>query len=88
MLRYLLISLPLRFCDLKFSRVRRGTFNEDPPRVGVARFGDCSLATFVAVGRFIGNQPKISHKLVGMIEALESAEFGNRDHLPPGVGGL
>ena len=80
MLRYLLISLPLRFCDLKFSRVGRGTFKEDPPRVGVARFGDCSLATFVAAGRFTGNQPKISHKLAEMIEALESPEFGNRDH--------
>jgi hypothetical protein len=48
--------------------------------VGVARFGDCSLATFVAADRFTGNQPKISHKLAGMIEALESPEFGNRDH--------
>ena len=48
--------------------------------MGVARFGDCSLATFVAAGRFTGNQPKISHKLAGMIEALESPEFGNRDH--------
>ena len=48
--------------------------------MGVARFGDCCLATFVAAGRFTGNQPKISHKLAEMIEALESPEFGNRDH--------
>jgi hypothetical protein len=58
----------------------RSLKNADPPRVGVARFGDCSLATFVAAGRFTGNQPKISHKLAEMIEALESPEFGNRDH--------
>ena len=48
--------------------------------MGVARFGDCSLATFFAAGRFTWNQPKRSHKLAGMIEALESPEFGNRDH--------
>jgi hypothetical protein len=53
------------FTDLGRRRVMLGTFNEDPPRVGVARFGDCSLATFVAAGRFTGNQPKISHKLAG-----------------------
>jgi hypothetical protein len=68
------------FTDLGRRRVMLGTFNEDPPRVGVACFGDSSLATFVAAGRFTGNQPKISHKLAGMIEALESPEFGNRDH--------
>ena len=48
--------------------------------MGVARFGDGSLATFVAAGRFTGNRPRISHKLAGMIEALESLKFGNRDH--------
>ena len=68
------------FADLGRRRVMLGTFNEDPSRMGVARFGDCSLATFVAAGRFTGNQPKIGHNLAGMIEALESPEFGNRYH--------
>ena len=68
------------FTDLGGRRVMLGTFNEDPPRVRVARFGDCSLATFVAAGRFTGNQPKISHNLAGMSEALEGSEFGNCDH--------
>ena len=68
------------FTDLGRRRVMLGTFNEDPPRVGVARFGEGSLAPFVAAGRFTGNQPKIGHKLAGMIEALESPEFGDRDH--------
>ena len=48
--------------------------------MGVARVCDGFLAPFVAAGRFAGNQPKISHHLAGMIEALESPEFGNRDH--------
>jgi hypothetical protein len=37
------------FTDLGRRRVMLGTFNEDPPRVGVAGFRDGSLATFVAV---------------------------------------
>ena len=53
------------FTDLGRRRVMLGTFNEDPPRVGVARFGDGSLATFVAACRFTGNQPKIGHNLAG-----------------------
>jgi hypothetical protein len=66
--------------DLGRCRVMLGTFDEDPPRMGVAGFGDTSLATFVAAGRLTGNQPKISHNLAGMSEALEGSEFGNCDH--------
>jgi hypothetical protein len=39
-----------------------------------------SLATFVATGRFAGNQPKVGHKLTGMIEAMKGSEFGYCDH--------
>lgn len=77
-----LSALTLRefFTDLGWRRVMLGTFNEDPPRVGVASLRDSSLPTFVAAGRFAGNQPKIGHHLAGMIEALEGPEFGNRNH--------
>ena len=64
------------FANFGRCRVMLGAFNEDPPRVGVASFRDTSLATFVATGRFAGNQPKVGHKLTWMIEAMKGVDSG------------
>jgi hypothetical protein len=55
-----------------------GPFNKSTTGMGMARFGNGTLAPPLTGGRLRGNQPQAFHEFSGSIEARQVAEFGHR----------
>ena len=56
--------------------VAPGRFHQDPPHVGVARFGDRAPLSSLSAGVLAGHQSDKGHELTRRVEAGDVAQFG------------
>jgi len=64
-----------RLADLGRPGVVLTAFDEEPASVGIATFGDGTLAAFVAAGVLAGHKTEVGHELAGMLEAGQGAQL-------------
>lgn len=68
------------FADLGRTSIVLTAFDEKPASMGIAAFGDGSLAAFVATGVLAGDEAEVGHELAGMLEAEQGTQLRDGDH--------
>ena len=55
-------------------------FDQQPTRVRISAFANTASTLFVSAGVFGRDQPQEGHELLGVFEAGERSDLGDRDH--------
>src|SRR5215467_4097162 len=70
-----LLPFPQKAAHPRSMLIRPGGFNDDPPQVGIAGFGNRAALDAVAAGVFAGCQSTIAHQLPWAGKAGQGAQF-------------